>query len=456
VKRFPRAILRGLVNRLVLIVLCGLVLLTLAQAASAAGPPNVLVILTDDQRAETMGVMPKTLRLFGRQGRTFPRAFVTTPLCCPSRASILTGRFAHNHGIEDNGTSALAHDTTLQRYLSDAGYQTGLIGKFLNSWRLERTPPYFQRWALMANTSQYYNTWFNVDGTMQLVSEYVTSFMTRKSVAFLRDFEQNDAQPWFLYISTRAPHAPAIPAPRYETAFVPPWALNPAVREEDRSDKPQWVRMRAVSLNWLRELRADQLRTLISVDDLVARVFAEMKTLGEKRRTLAVFMSDNGFMWGEHGLVSKRYPYTDSIKIPLHLRWPGHVSAGSTDRRFATNVDIAPTVLSAAGIAPTTPMDGRSLLEDWNRRHLFTEYWVDGDSKEIPGWDSIRTKKVHYIRYYNDDRSKVIYREYYRLTDDPWELRNLLRDGIATNNPNTAWLNRLIGRYRSCVAETCP
>lgn len=420
------------------------------------GPPNVLVILTDDQRAGTMGVMPKTLRLFGRQGRAFPRAFVTTPLCCPSRASILTGRFAHNHGIKNNGTSALAHDTTLQRYLSDAGYQTALIGKYLNAWRLKRAPPFFHRWALMQNNSQYYDTWFNVDGTMRLVSEYVTTFMTRKSVSLLRDFEQSDDQPWFLYISTRAPHGPATPAPRYASAPVPPWVVNPAVRETDRSDKPQWVRMRAVALDRLRELRADQLRTQMSVDDLVARVFDELTTLGEKRRTLAVFMSDNGFMWGEHGVVSKRYPYTDSIKIPLHLRWPGHVSAGSTDRRFVTNIDIAPTILSAAGIAPTIAMDGRSLLEDWDRRHLFTEYWRDINSKEIPNWDSIRTKRVHYIRYYDDDRSRVIFREYYRLKDDPWELRNLFRDGIATNNPGTDWLNRLIRRYRSCVGATCP
>lgn len=443
-------------SRFLVIVFCGLALLVVTPTASAAGPPNVLVILTDDQRAGTMGVMPKTLRLFGRQGRAFPRAFVTTPLCCPSRASILTGRFAHNHGIKNNGTSALAHDTTLQRYLSDAGYQTALIGKYLNAWKLRRAPPFFHRWALMRSGSEYYNTWFNIDGTVRQVPGYVTNYMTRKTVSLLRNFEQNDAQPWFLYISTRAPHQPAIPAQTYATASVPPWVLNPAVREEDRGDKPQWVRMRAVSLSWMQGLRADQLRTLKSVDDLVARTFAEMTSLGEKRRTLAVFISDNGFMWGEHGVFSKRYPYTDSIKSPLYMRWPGHVAAGSVDRRITTNVDIAPTILSAAGIAPTTPIDGRSLLQDWHRRHLFTEYWRDVDYVEIPNWNSIRTKRVHYIRYYDDDGSKVIFREYYRLKNDPWELRNLLRDGIATNNPDTAWLNRLIRRYRSCVGATCP
>ena len=443
-------------NRLVFILLCALVLVALPRTALAAGPPNVLVILTDDQRAGTVGVMPKTHRLFSGQGRTFPRGFVTTPLCCPSRASILTGRFVHNHGVKNNGTSALAHDTTLQRYLSEAGYQTGMIGKYLNAWRLKRRPPYFDRWSLIGNGSQYYDTWFNVDGTMRLISDYVTSFMTRKAISYLRAFERSDDRPWFLYVSARAPHEPAIPEPRYAGAPVPPWVVNPAVREEDRSDKPQWVRMRTVSLDWLRRLRADQLRTLMSADDLVARVFGELTALGEKRRTLAVFMSDNGFMWGEHGVVSKRYPYTDSIKIPLYLRWPGHVPAGSADRRVATNVDIAPTILSATGIAPSIPMDGRSLLDGWRRRHLFTEYWRDIDHTEIPGWESIRTKRVHYIRYYNDDRSRVIYREYYSLRNDPWELRNLLADGIATNNPDTAWLNRLIKRYRACVGDACP
>ena len=443
-------------KRLGLILLYGLVLLALPRTAFAAGPPNVLVIVTDDQRVGTLSVMPRTRRLFDDQGREFTSGYVTTPLCCPSRASIFTGLYAHNHGLRNNGISGLAQETTVQRYLSEAGYRTAMIGKFLNSWKASRNPPYFHRWAVTSGNTTYYNTLFNVDGSLVQSPGYTTNFMTRKAVSFLRSFEQDDAQPWFMYVATRAPHAPADPAREYASASVPPWSLNPAVLEVDRSDKPGWVRRTNTSRDWLRGFRADQLRTLMSVDDLVDRVFDELQTLGERRQTLAVFVSDNGYMWGEHGVVSKRYPYTHSIKIPFFMRWPGVISAGSEDRRFATNVDIAPTILAAAGVVPAMPMDGRSLLDGWERPHLFTEYWRDIHYTEIPGWESIRTRRLHYIRYYNDDRSKVIYREYYRLRNDPWELRNLLADGVATNNPDTAWLNRLIRRYRACVGETCP
>ena len=444
-------------NRLVLILLCGLVLLALPRTAFAAGPPNVLVIVTDDQRTGSTTVMPKTQRWFGTHGRSYRNAFVTTPLCCPSRASIFTGLYAHNHGITNNGSGGLPQEATVQRYLTDAGYATGMIGKFLNTWRVSRNPPYFNRWALTGTEAAYFNPIVNLDGTVQQVPGYTTSFARRKAVSFLRSFETaNDAQPWFLYVSTRAPHAPATPAARYEDAPVPPWSMNPAVRETDLSDKPPWVRAGGRSQDWVRSFRAQQLRTLMSVDELVDEVFRELGALGERRDTLAVFLSDNGFMWGEHGLASKRYPYTDSVKVPLLMRWPGHIAAGSMDSRFALNVDIAPTILAAAGVAPLTPMDGRDLLADWSRPHLFTEYWTDIDHSDIPSWDSIRTRRAHYIRHYNADRSRVVFREYYRLRSDPWELQNVLRDGIPTNNPSTDRLDRLIKRYRSCAGATCP
>ena len=444
-------------DRFRLIVFCGLALLVVAPTAFGAVPPNVLVIVTDDQRAGTMGVMPKTQRWFGDHGRFFRRGFVTTPLCCPARASILTGLYAHNHGLTTNGSRGLPHEVTVQRYLSDAGYTTAIVGKFLNSWRVSRSPPYFHRWALTSTEAPYYNPTVNLDGTVQQVPGYTTTFSRKTAVSFLRSFEATDEQPWFLYVSTRAPHPPATPAANYDNAPVPPWALNPAVTETDMSDKPPWMRATTKqSQDVIRAFRADQLQTLMSVDDLVDTVFRELGSLGERRNTLAIFLSDNGYLWGEHGLVSKRYPYTESIKVPFLIRWPDRIAPGSTESRFATNVDVAPTILAAAGVTPATPMDGGDLLADWTRHRLFTEYWTRTERSDIPSWDSIRTKKVHYIRYYNDDRSRVIYREYYRLADDPWELRNLLRDGIATNNPNTDWLNRLIRRYQSCVGEACP
>jgi arylsulfatase A-like enzyme len=425
------------------------------SASAATEPPNVLIIVTDDQRVGTLDVMPRTVRFFQSQGRTFPRGFVTTPLCCPSRASIFTGLYAHNHGVKTNGHGkSLPQDLTLQRYLTDAGYTTALAGKYLNSWPLRMDPPYFDHWAV-AEPSTYRNPDFNIDGTVTTLRGYSTDVLASRAVRLLRRFEATDSQPWFLYVAPVAPHSPYTPAHEYADAPVPAWRPNPAVKEADRSDKPPWVRERTRSHAWIQTTRTGQLRTLKSVDDLVGRVARTLGELGERRRTIAFFLSDNGFLWGEHGLGFKGQPYTHSIRIPLLMRWPGHVAAGSRDWRFATTVDVAPTILEAAGIAPPVPMDGRSLLQTDTRRHLLTELYRK--PKVFRGWASIRTGRMQYVEYYDDvDPSRVIFREYYRLDRDPWQLSNVYRDGNPANNPDTRSLHRLLAQYRACAGSSCP
>lgn len=434
--------------------LAALAVTTLALGARGArASPNILVIVTDDQRAGTLGVMPVTHRLFVRHGRAFRPSFVTTPLCCPSRASIFTGLFAHNHGIRTNGTANLPQRLTMQRYLHDAGYRTAMVGKYLNSWPLDHDPPYFNRWALVRPDS-YWDGEFNLNGRVRTLAGYVTHVLTSKSVRFLRGFEQSDGDPWFLYVAPTAPHKPAIPEPKYADAPIPRWHPSPSVFEADRSDKPPWVRTTSASLTAVRDFRARQLRTLMSVDDLVARLFRELQSLREKRRTIAIFLSDNGVFWGEHGLTRKSAPYTEDVSVPMALRWPGHVEPGTTDGRNATNVDVAPTMLAAAGFTPSSPMDGRSLLDSWTRPVVFTEHW--GLRGGIPRWKAVRTSRAQYVEYYSDDFSRIVFREYYRLTRDPWELRNLLHDGIGANDPDISRLHQWISEYRNCSGASCP
>lgn len=436
-------------------------MLSLGAAATpgnaAAARPNVLIIVTDDQRTGMLKVMPSTVHWFWRGGMTFTRAYVATPLCCPSRASIFTGQYAHNHGVKDNSkhTGALPQDLTLQRYLSDGGYTTAIVGKYLNSWRVRRNPPHFHRWATVRGNS-YANARFNLDGTFSTVDGYVTNVIATRAVHVLRSFERSDSQPWFLYIAPTAPHRPSTPAPQYAGTAVPEWTLDPAVAEVDRTDKPIWVRDRRTPLAKLHAHRADQLRTLMSVDDLVGEVFETLGSLRERRRTIAFFLSDNGYLWGEHGLASKRQPYTGSIKIPLLMRWPGHVPPHSLDRRLASTVDIAPTILDAANIAPVAPMDGRSLLRTWRRKHLFIESFKDKQYQWIPEWESIRTERFQYVEYYTDDRSSIIFREYYRLDRDPWQLTNVLNDADPANDPPVGWLHRLLQLNRACSGSSCP
>ncbi|HVF52171.1 MAG TPA: sulfatase [Actinomycetota bacterium] len=424
------------------------------------GRPNILVIVTDDQRYEdTLQVMDATVEWFRGGGTSFSQAFATTPLCCPSRASIMTGQYAHNHGVKDNySVPALDHDSTVQRYLHDAGYRTGLVGKFFNVWPLLENPPYFDRWAICAPCG-YGGRPYSIDGLLtKPVQRYSTSYIRNRAVDLLSEFEGEDDRPWYLYVAPFAPHSPAIPAKRFARAPIPEWEQTPAIRELDTSDKPDHVRSGFTASRYARNLRARQLRSLMSVDRMVAVIRRTLEALGEDEDTLAIFLSDNGQLLGDHGVLGKRLPYTESIQIPLMMRWPGHVPTGSVESSLVTTVDIAPTILDAAGIdpEPTRPLDGRPLLARPTRSLLFFEHWSDR-YRGFSDWASIRTKEYQYVEYYDvEERSQIVFREYYDLRDDPWQLTNLLADGEDGNDPPVAHLEALIALYDNCVGALCP
>ncbi len=423
--------------------------------------PNVLIIVTDDQRATEGGlaVMPATRRWFGEGGTRFSSAFATTPLCCPARASIFSGRYAHNHGVFTNlGEFTFDEDFTIQHYLDGAGYNTALTGKYFNNWDVEDDPANFDRWALF--DGGYYGHDYNLNGTMRHVSDYSTNFIADKTVDFLEAFERTDTRPWMLYVATYAPHATFIPETSYRGARVPRWGGNPAVFEDNRGDKPRYVRIRDETYDTWGKYRRLQLRALMSVDDLVAEVSRALRRLDEGSDTLAFYLSDNGYIWADHGLYDKGAPYTPSIQIPMFMRWPGRVDPGVREERLVGNVDIAPTVLDAAGLipAPGHPMDGRSLLDSsWTRPRILTEYRNSGNVWTPPTWASLRTPDLQYVEYY--DEGERIFREYYDLRADPWQLTNLLFDGDPANNPDASTLRILsdqLSADRSCVGITCP
>jgi arylsulfatase A-like enzyme len=434
-----------------------------ALAPARDRPPNILLIVTDDQRAEgTLDVMPKTRYWFEQGGTRFSNGFATTTLCCPGRGSIFTGRYAHNHGIRTNGgwdvVQLLDQSSTLQRYLQQAGYRTGLFGKYFYSWNLSVPPPYIDDWALFRGG--YQNAFFSVNGTGQRVP-YSTDFISERAVRFLQDSEAQDRRPWFLYAGTQAPHLVAQPEAGYAQAPVPPWAGDPAVFETDRTDKPPWVGAYnpAYGDTFADNLgiRQQQLRTLMSVDDLIGTTFDTLTALGEEKDTLAIFLSDNGYMWGDHSLGSeKRFPYTPSVQIPLLMRWPGHVAPGATDPRLVANVDVVPTALGAAGLSadPAFPLDGRSLLAPQARERLLLEYWRSPDGGP-PGWASIRTTTYQYIEWYSDQGGALAFQEYYDLIADPWQLQNLLADADPANDPDVAALSAQLAADRGCVGRAC-
>ena len=423
-----------------------------------AGRPNILLIVTDDQRDGTMSMMPDVERWFGAGGTRYENAFVTTPACCPARASILTGLYAHNHGIHTNRENpdvlAAAEPLMVQRALRNDGYRTALFGKYLNNWPNERDPANFDRWATTPFVAFGGEEW-NVDGEVKEVRQNSTSFLGDLSISFLRNRERDDARPWFLDLAFMAPHLPATVEPRYLDVVVPPLEPNSAMLEVDRSDKPGYVRSRRLrSLDDIQLRRVPALRSLVAVDDQVDRIMRALEEMGELQNTAAIFVSDNGYLWGEHGRSKKAAPYLPAIEVPLYVRWPGHVAAGGIDTRLVGSLDIGPTMFAAAGVEAPSAFDGRNLLDRTSdRAGLLLESWRISDE---PSWTAVLTKSWIYVEYVSDRTKAVTFREYYRIRGDPDQLVNLLHDGDDENDPNVARLGAMLERLRSCAGAECP
>ena len=405
----------------------------IAKAPVDQDRPNILVIMTDDQRASSDGleVMDNLQRLFGDEGTYFPNAVATTPLCCPSRASIFTGKYVHNHGVttQKNATN-MPQTWTMQYQLKQQGYTTALVGKYLNNW--SGSKPHFD-YAKSGIFTNYYNS----------AGKYTTHVQTDMATDLLETFEANDDKPWLMYVYPFAPHTPSIPETKYENAYVPPWNDNPARTETDLSDKPTYIRNRAnktAPVSEQKALRQDMIRTLYSVDDMVGTIFNKLDASGEDN-TIAFFLSDNGWMWFEHRLDRKEVAYDDSVQIPMFVRWPGQVTEGATDSRIVANIDVAPTVYDAAGITPQgyNP-DGKSMFTS-KRDHILTEFRANNPWKALwhPDW--------MYAEYDNG------FREYYG-PDDPWQLHN----DFKTEGPpsNAAQLSTTLREDWACSGASCP
>ena len=419
--------------------------------AQQTSRPNVLIIITDDQRAmDTMLVMPETQQLFGAEGTTFTNGYAATPLCCPARAAIMSGRFAHNSGVRTNANAELlAQDGTIQSQLMGAGYRTALVGKYLNGWPVASDPPFFHRWnVLIPQADTYYGNQFNNNGTLESESDYSTDVIRDRAINYIQnDFGGNDNQPWAMFVTPFAPHHPWEAAARHADSDVGVWTGNPGVFETDKSDKPDSVRRQKRDLALAQINRQGQLRSLLAVDEMIGDIFQTLDAENEEN-TLAFFISDNGFMWSEHGLGGKNNPYTESIRVPFMARWPGHIPTGENNGTFAANIDIAPTVYEATGVAPNPsyPPDGRSLLSPGGARSkMFNEGWTSRGP-----WASIRTPNYQYIEYYGKDELSVKFREYYDVVADPYQLTNLFGDDNPRNDPFEGPLHQELMEARRC------
>lgn len=410
--------------------------------AQAATPPNVLFILTDDQRFDTLEYMPIVQRELQGRGITFTNAYVTTPLCCPSRASILTGLYAHNHGVHENsgddgGYNAFKPDSTLATWERKAGLRTMLVGKYLNEYRSYDIPPGWDEWfAVWDNDEHYYNYMVNDDGKRRVYGYreewYSTDVITEQGIKVLG--EQKD-KPFFLYLPYTSPHGPAQPAKQDAREFANvDLPLTPAFNEEDVSDKASWVRdirpLGEQSQGEMDKLRRASLECLQSVDRGVGRVVESLRADGRLDNTWIIFMSDNGLSMGEHRVVEKKScGYEECVKVPLIVVPPaGHEAefgTPRTDDRLILNIDLAPTIAALTGATPTTPMDGVNFLPyladpsaAW-RTDGVLELWTDEPRRSYQG---LRAEQWKYIRYGNGEQ------ELFDLANDPYELQSRAND----------------------------
>jgi N-acetylglucosamine-6-sulfatase len=440
-------------RRLAVSILTTVVLLS--DAMSSVGPslsparaqtrdrPNIVLIVTDDQRADSLAHMPALKRSLIARGMSFTQAVVSTPLCCPSRASILTGRLAHSTGVYENdgdfgGWPAFARSrlewSTIATALDDAGYRTGLFGKYLNRYDLAGAfvPPGWDRWFAFANKNGGYFGYRIYDDRRGFrffgdePHDYSTDVLRRHAIRFVR--ETPSADPLFLMVTPFAPHEGWIPAPRHAGALADaPVSLNPAVSEADVSDKPAHIQalpLRSPEVARQRTIR--QWETLLAVDDLIRGI---VRVLGDRARldhTLLVFLSDNGLSNFEHRWADKRVPYEGSIRIPLVVRLDGVVPAGATSDALVSNVDLAPTIAELAGVS----LDGTDGLSfgpvlTGAAASIRDEVLLEATAKDtgrIPAYCGVRTPSRLFVRHATGEE------ELYDLAADPWQLVNVVQE----------------------------
>jgi len=388
--------------------------------------PNFLIIVTDDQRFDTMEYMPNTQQLIFDQGVTFTNGFITTPLCCPSRSSILTGMYAHNHGVLENDMR-LKYSTFID-LMHENGYYTGLIGKYLNSWKGEARPEYDYWVSYFRGETRYYKPDLNVNGEWTRHEDQYISYVLGDYVVEFLGKAARQNKPFILVFTPNAPHEPVTPAKEDRKLLqdLPPYR-PPSFNEEDISDKPAWLAERPPltdeEIAFNDEFRKNQLLTLISLDRTIARIMTGLQGTGMLDDTFILFISDNGKFWGEHRITSKNGMYDEASRVPFAIRYPPLVSSPYIDgEHVVANIDIAPTVLELANIPIPASMDGLSLVSllsgktDW-REGVLLEGWPPRGV-----YAAVHTNRYVYAETVDDKA------EFYDLQIDPYQLQNRIDD----------------------------
>lgn len=409
-------------------------------------PKNVIFILSDDHRYDFMGFMgkPKFLKTpnmdkIAASGAHLQNAFVATSLCSPSRASILTGKYPHRHGVIDNNTEVPKGMVFFPQYLQQSGYKTAFIGKRHIGGENDGMLPGFDKWISFKGQGTYNDPVLNIDGKKVETKGYITDLLTDYTIEWL-DKREHD-KPFFIYLSHKAGHMMVEPAARHQGKYADApieYPASMADTEENYRGKPAWVKRQRKSWHGVDDMYHGQMdfdtfyrkycETLFGLDENIGRVLDYLDKSGLAESTVVFYMSDNGFFLGEHGLIDKRHMYEESIRVPLLACCPGFIKAGSKVEQMVQNIDIAPTILDIAGIKTPDYMDGKSFLPllmgndiPW-RDCVFYEYYWERHYPQTPTMHGIRTNRYKYIHYYGIWDTD----ELYDLHNDPQEMNNLI------------------------------
>lgn len=436
----------------ILAVTCLALAMWSGTAAAPLPRPNVVVILTDDQRWDALSCaghpMLKTPHLdrLAAEGARFANAFVTTSLCSPSRATMMSGLYAHRHGVLNNFTE---YPDTLPSYpkrLRETGYETAYFGKWHMGETNDAPRAGFDFWMSHAGQGRYFDNEWNINGQRQFIPGYYTTVVTDHAVDWLR---RPHTRPFLLVLGQKAPHGgPIEPEPKYAHALDAQPVTKPPNYDAWQEGKPRWLAESYPTWHGAggplynykdhdRFVRA-YLSTLLSVDDSVGRVYAALQETDQLDRTLIVFTSDNGFALGEHGRVDKRTMYEESIRVPLIVRYPPLVPKPAVINEMVLNLDLAPSLLDICGARPLRGVDGRSwkpLLagrtRGWRPSWLYF-YNYEKEFPYTPNVRGVRTADWKYIRYPHGDGGPDRHMaELYHLSADPLETRNLIADPAA-------------------------
>ena len=447
--------------------------LATAEAQETPRPPNIVFVLTDDEDLLIHPYMPRVKALIEDEGTTFDNAFVTYPLCCPSRSSILRGQYPHNTEVLGNlppeggfkTFRGLKRETsTVATWLRAAGYRTAFYGKYLNGYtEKDAPPPGWDEWHA-ANNDGYFNVNYKLNENGNVVSygdapqDYLTDVIRDKALAHMRRFSA-EGRPFFLYIATFAPHSPYNPAPRHKGMFKTAALPRPAsFNEADVSDKPSFIeelpQLGPQDIDEITDHYRSRLECLQAVDEMVASLIRTLEELGELDNTYVVYMSDNGFHLGLHRLKEgKDTAYEEDIRVPLAMRGPG-VPKGQRIEAIVLNIDLAPTFAAIAGVRPPDFVDGRSLLPlladpkmPWRRSFVVQRLGLEADERLLPANAfALRSERWTFVSYNDGER------ELYDLEHDAAQLDNLIlrADPLLVET----LLGRLI-ELKSCVGDEC-